>query len=205
MANINKVNIAYIKKWEGGLSRRLDDPWSKYPVPDGSGYHTNKGVTWNTFQSFAKQVGYVATPALFYAMPDNIWLGIYKIGFWNPMHGDRIPSQAIAELLADFAWGSGPGGATRQLQRYLNANGYGLVVDAGFGPKTLAALLNHIKKVGEKKAFDGIYQWRLAFLKSLSAAGANPGWFTRMADFYNYGISVIGKGVPILLFFLQLG
>lgn len=204
MASINKVNIAYIKKWEGGLSRRTDDSASSNPVPDGSGYHTNKGVTWTAFQSLASKLGYTASPALFYAMPDKIWLAIYKVGYWDPMKCDKIPSQAIAELLADFAWGSGTGGATRQLQRYLNANGYGLVVDAGFGPKTLAALLSHIKKVGEKRAFDGIYQWRLAFLKSLSTAGANPGWFSRMADFYNYGISIIGKGLPVLLFFLQL-
>ena len=134
-------------------------------------------------------------------MPDRIWLGIYKIGYWNPMQGDKIPSQAIAELLADFAWGSGTGGATIQLQKYLNSKGFGLLVDGGFGQKTLNALLTHIKRAGEKQAFEGIYQWRLKFLRSLSTASINPGWFTRMADFYNYGIGIIGKGAPIILFF----
>jgi len=47
MADINKVNFDYIKRWEGGLSKHPKDPAAKYPVPDGSGYHTNiGGVLW---------------------------------------------------------------------------------------------------------------------------------------------------------------
>lgn len=201
MANINKVNTGYILKWEGGLSKRLDDKYAQWPVPDGSGYHTNKGVTWVTFKEMAARVGYQATPKLFYEMPVKIWLGIYKIGFWDPMKGDHVNSQAIAEFLADFAYHSGVGGATIQLQQYLNKNGYSLKVDGGFGPKTLNALNELIKKAGEKKVFEGIYNERWAFLKSLSAAKANPGWFNRMADFYSYANDIIGKSAPILLFF----
>jgi hypothetical protein len=46
MANINAVNFDYIKKWEGGLSKDSRDQAAKDPVPDGSGYHTNIGITW---------------------------------------------------------------------------------------------------------------------------------------------------------------
>jgi lysozyme family protein len=97
MANFNQVNLKYIKRWEGGLSKDPKDKASAFPVPDGSGHHTNKGVTWATFTGLASEVGYKATPQLFYNMPDNIWLAIYKIGYWNPVQGDKINSQGIAE------------------------------------------------------------------------------------------------------------
>lgn len=199
MGNINQVNLKYIKRWEGGLSRDPKDRAANDPVPDGSGYHTNKGVTWSTFKGLAKQVGYTATPALFYKMPDNIWLAIYKIGYWNPVQGDKINSQGIAELMADWAWGSGPGTATKFLQRYLNQYKYGLFVDGNFGQKTLIALNDHIKKVGAKRAFENIYNVRLDFLKSLSDWSVfGTGWLNRMKDFYDYGITVAAKN-PIAI------
>jgi lysozyme family protein len=202
MANIKKANTKYIEKWEGGIGNDPNDHYARYPVPDGSGNHTNKGVTWVTFKSFATKAGYTATPALFYKMPMDIWLRIYKIGFWDPMRGDQIPSQALAELLADFAWGSGAGGATIQLQKYLNKNGFSLVVDGGFGPKTLAALLAHIKKVGEKKAFEGIFLHRIAFLKSLADfRHFGTGWLNRMKDFYDFAAKLVTpKSTGIFLF-----
>lgn len=194
MANINKVNTDYILKWEGGVGNDPRDTYAKWPVPDGTGNHTNKGITWVTFKQFAQRAGYVATPALFYKMPTDIWLKIYKIGFWDPMRGDQIPSQAIAELLADFAWHSGAGGATKQLQKYLNGQGYKLLVDGGFGPKTLEALISHIKRVGEKKAFDGFFLHRIAFLKSLEDYSAfGKGWLNRMKDFYDYAGDLVSK------------
>lgn len=44
--------IPHILKWEGGLSNHKNDSASKNPCPvtyNGvSGYHTNRGITWNT-------------------------------------------------------------------------------------------------------------------------------------------------------------
>jgi hypothetical protein len=52
MANLQKVNFDYIKKWEGGLSHNQKDSASRNPVPstpahpNPKGTHTNVGVTW---------------------------------------------------------------------------------------------------------------------------------------------------------------
>ena len=194
MANINAVNLDYIKRWEGGLSRDKNDPAAVDPVPDGSGYHTNKGVTWNTFKGLAKKIGYSPTAALFYRMPDNIWLAIYKIGYWDPMNGDKINSQGIAELLADWAWGSGPGTAARQVQRYLVSKGYKIAIDGAFGPASTKALNDEIKRAGAKKVFDDLYTARMNFLKSLGGwQFYGTGWTNRMKDFYNYGVKVVSE------------
>jgi hypothetical protein len=60
--------VPVLKKYEGGLSKAKTDTASKNPVPDGSGYHTNKGITWSTFKAMAQTIDYTATPTLFYQM-----------------------------------------------------------------------------------------------------------------------------------------
>jgi hypothetical protein len=71
MADFTRI-IPIIKQWEGGKSKAKTDRASAFPVPDGSGYHTNKGVTWETFLGSAKKVGYSPTIENFYKMPDSI-------------------------------------------------------------------------------------------------------------------------------------
>ena len=146
MADIQKVNFEYIRKWEGRLSKDRRDRASRYPVPDGSGYHTNIGVTWQAFLFNGPLLGYTPTPALFYDMPKEIWLRIYKIGYWDTMKADQINSQAIAEFLVDWAWGSGPSLAARKLQEYLNKHEYGLKVDGILGAISIGSLNHHISK-----------------------------------------------------------
>ena len=41
-----RLIIPFIKSKEGGLSKETSDTASADKVPDGSGYHTNKGITW---------------------------------------------------------------------------------------------------------------------------------------------------------------
>ncbi|MBL7812911.1 MAG: hypothetical protein JNL57_11855 [Bacteroidetes bacterium] len=192
MADIKKVNFDYIKRWEGGLSKDKRDSASKMPVPDGTGYHTNIGITWQTFVANAKLVGYTATPKLFYDMPKDIWLGIYQKGYWAMVKGDEIQSQAIAELMADWAWGSGPGTATGYLQALLKKNGLLQPVTQYFGPVTLGNLHTFIKNAGEKAAFEAIYQERVRFLKSIPSFKVyGVGWMNRMNDFYAYAQTIL--------------
>lgn len=196
MADIKKAQkfIAYIKQWEGGLSKDRGDYAARFPVPDGSGYHTNKGVTWQTFAGSAAKAGYTATPELFYKMPDDIWTKIFKVTFWDSVGADNINSQAIAELLVDWVWGSGPGIANKFVQRYLNTKGHALVVDGDFGGLSRKALNDEIKKRGEKAVFEDIYKLRYDFLDNL---GKNTypqfrtGWLNRMKDFYNMTVNII--------------
>lgn len=206
MANINAVNLDYIKRWEGGLSKDSRDKASAYPVPDGSGYHTNKGVTWQTFSGLAPKLGYTATPALFYKMPDNIWLKIYKVGYWDTVQGDKINSQAIAELCADWVWGSG-GYAIKLIQQALNKLGAYPPLPGSyvFGPQTLKNMNELIKKKGEKAVFDALFSARKQFMLNLGAqpdyAAFNVGWQRRIADFYNYASKLVTEKpiIPVLV------
>lgn len=106
--------IPFIIKSEGGLSAIKKDNASKNPSncgrdKNGNPYHTNKGVTWSTFQSFSKTAKYEANCSNFLSMPEDIWGKIYKIGFWDNVEGDRIKNQAIANIFAEISWMSGIG------------------------------------------------------------------------------------------------
>ena len=172
MANWRNI-IPFIRKAEGGLSKHSKDSAAKNPVPDGSGYHTNKGITWGTFTGLAARLGYTPTPALFYQMPDWVWEKIWKSGFWDAVKGDRITSQGVADILADFAWGAGPGRAIRVVQKVV-----GVPVDGRLGPQTLAAINRRGSGLIEplaaaKKAF---------YLSLQSAATFGAGWSKRLDE-----------------------
>lgn len=190
MANIYDAPafIAYVKQWEGGLSKDKRDAASAYPVPDGSGYHTNKGVTWQTFVSSAAKAGYPATPEVFYEMSDETWTKIFKVTFWDIVQADKIVSQSVAELIVDWTWGSGPGVSVPHVQRYLISKGYEFPrVTTNFGPITLTSLNNEIMKTGEKKVFEDLYKIRYNFLDVLGTKAYpmfRQGWLNRMKAFY---------------------
>ena len=61
----------------------------------------------------------------------------YKRNFWNPVGGDDILDQALAEKVFDIAVNAGIGTATKIVQRCLNIlNGASLKVDGACGPAT---------------------------------------------------------------------
>jgi len=151
MGNLSKANLDYILRWEGGLSKHERDSASRYPVPDGSGYHTNKGITWRVFSS----IHGTGADAIhrFYQMSQDDFREIYKL-YWNGVKADRVESQVIAEYMADFAWGSGVAGASRQIQKWLNTQGFKVAVDGKIGNQTIGAINELIEDKGEKIAFE---------------------------------------------------
>lgn len=194
MANVNKANIDLIRKWEGGLSKNPKDKAAQFPRPPGLEFHTNAGITWETFFTNAQKLGYEATAELFISMPDKIWLKIYKKLFWDGVKGDQIKSQAIAEFLTEWAWGSGPGTAVKKLQEYLNLHSGTdpLKVDGKIGPKTLDALHARIKQKGERVIFEDLDRMKRNFLNGLRDINTfGVGWYHRMDDFRNYAVSII--------------
>lgn len=165
MANYKNA-IPIVVRSEGGVSKDPTDTASRWPVPDGTGNHTNKGVTWQTFSSLAGKLGYVATPALFYAMPQNIWEKIFKNQYWDKIGGDALKSDAVAILLADWSFGSGSY-AVKNLQQVLNRTPFnkGLVVDGGIGPKTIAAA----NSVNQWQLLDKLQAERIDFINQIIA------------------------------------
>lgn len=178
MADLKKVNTAFILKWEGGLSRDKNDTASSHCIPDGSGIHTNKGVTWLIWKAtFGNDI------KGFYAMKPEKWILIYK-KYFDGVGGDRINSQRIAELFADWCWMSG-GLAKIGMQKWLNQCGMIVKVDGDIGNETIKALNKLIDTNGEKWSFESAYAYRVEWIKSLAQYPTfGKGWMRRMNDFY---------------------
>lgn len=192
MADYKKI-IPLIRQVEGGLSASLADEAHKDPVPDGSGYHTNKGITWTAFKDSAIHVGYMATPSLFYKMPDDIWEGIFKKMYWDQVRADEIESQAIADTLVDWAWASGPGAAVHGIQKFMK-----ITADGAIGPFTLG-FINRLAKGGERLFNDEFSAFKLNWYLSLDKQPGDgkgfelnyEGWKSRLAKVHTFTNSEI--------------
>jgi lysozyme family protein len=182
MAN-SALLVPLIIKWEGGLSKDRTDRAVLNPIDASVEYHTNKGIRYSTFYQWVIDTRQNLTYQDFLKMPQDIWHKIFKTLYWDEMRGDEINSQNVANMLVDFAWGSGPGSAGRAVQQVLNVEfGKGLVVDGKIGPKTLAA----INSVGEKLTLP-LYKKRLEFLHAIVKRDPTQkrfwdGWINRVED-----------------------
>jgi lysozyme family protein len=178
--------VSFIKVREGGLSSTTTDTASRNPSNCGNGsngkpYHTNKGVTWLTFSTLASKLGYSATCSNFMKMPDDIWAKIYKNGYWNPMMGDNIKNQAVANVFVEMAWGSGVAGATSALKKFFIAN-----YDKSFvNVSQMVDYVNQLDSDGKTPdLFEKLNTYRKYFYKSLNQPSNLTGWLNRLNAFY---------------------
>lgn len=199
MAKFDDI-IPLIKRHEGGLTGDPRDiSAAANPSPCGidkkfnKPYHTNKGVTYATFKSNAGALGYEANCDNFLKMPDDIWLKIFKNGYWNPMGLDNLNSKGISFLLVDFAWGSGVGGTKSWLTGFLKRN---YNIDAADTTTRVNSLNNLIAK-NESELVDKLYNDRLAHLKSLRGGTLwntyGKGWSRRLDELKNIATSGLTK------------
>jgi lysozyme family protein len=118
--------FAHLLAFEGGYVNDPVDP----------GGATNKGVTMQTFTRYAKTLlGVEPTLENLRTLTVEQARKIYKTGYWDTLHCDEIPDQALAEIIFDFYVNAGSN-AVRLLQQILK-----LMEDGVFGPATLRALL----------------------------------------------------------------
>jgi hypothetical protein len=175
----HKNQVGFIKKWEGGLS---NDPRDKnpasYPAPCSyrgqTGWHTNKGITYATFYSNAKKLGYTSSCENFFAMPDAIWLKIYKAGFWDKFLLDSYRSQSIADVIVSLAWGSG-----------INSN---FPISTGAysseNAKAFRDLFNRLTRtaIAEKRVHTKLLEHYRQFYISLNNPTYIRGWLRRVGE-----------------------
>lgn len=188
-----KDAVNFVKAWEGGLSAHPADSASNLPSPcgtDSSGnpYHTNKGITWATYTSSVSN----PTCEEFMSMPEDVWLKIWKERYWDRMGADKIENQGIANTVTSWAWGSGVGGARSSLRKFLNGLGYSnsQLVTAD----EIVNALNAEYKRNPLDLFDGLYEHRLNFFKSLSSWPTfGSGWSNRLADYKTFNSKYIGQ------------
>jgi lysozyme family protein len=190
MADYNNI-VSDILFFEGGLSKDKNDSASQNPVPDGSGNHTNKGITYKTFVSLAKQLNYDPTIKLFYEMPKDLWLKIYKLGFWDYIKAGSLNSQAIANLYVQMAWGSGRDTAITQMYNWLNKYKSNFVKSKT--KDNIIKAINSISQSSEElKLFLFLWDQRMLFLQSLKNWSIyKNGWTKRMNKIKSTGIDLI--------------
>jgi len=171
MAQLEKL-VPLILKWEGGY---VDDPADK-------GGPTNEGVTLSTW----KQQGYdkngdgvIDVEDLKLMTADEMVERILRPLYWNRWQADRIASQALANILVDWVWGSGRYGITIP-QGILGVEADGIV-----GEQTLHRLNAYPDTPG---LFEKIKQVRRAFLNMICVNRPEnrrflKGWLNRLNDF----------------------
>lgn len=155
----------FILKWEGGF---VNDP-------NDSGGATNKGVTLRTLRNY-RAARRLPAPSVedLRNISDAEWTEIFLLMYWGACAADNIASQAVANLLVDWYWMSGPT-AVRRVQRLVGAQPDGII-----GPKSIAAI--NIK--GEGLAQD-IYDDRRRFYEEIVSRRPSQrkflrGWFNRL-------------------------
>jgi len=198
-ANFEEIDD-FTEGWEGGATDDLSDNASKFPVPGthtyikkgkqhtSSHWHTNKGVTWQTFVANGKRLNYLPTPALFFKMPKDLWLKIAKARYWDVINLDEYKSQAIANIMFSWQWGSGYGWQNR-ISRYLKTKGITWipgVTKGSFKPiqfKLLAQIFNQLAAKAEKTIFLELIEQKRQFLQSLDDwPKYGKGWTNRLED-----------------------
>lgn len=153
----------FILRWEGGF---VDDPLDR-------GGATNKGITIGTFRNF---YGKDATVEQLKNITDEQWLHIFKSGYWDKWKADDIKNQSIANIVVDWAWGSGAATSIKQVQKIL-----GVAVDGIVGDDTLTA----INIAGQRSLFVKIHNRRIEFVEDIvkrdpSQARFLKGWKNRI-------------------------
>lgn len=180
--NLIDKYIAFVKKWEGGLSRDKSDSAAFYPCPTPylgkNGYHTNIGITYATWVTFYG----TGQDDKFYEMPTDMWFKIFKKGYWDKVKGDSYNSQNIAIFVTGMAWGSGARQASKSLQKSINDCGVKCTVDGVIGNETIKAA----NSIEPRKLFDALTDERERFFRVIGV-GKNAkflkGWLNRLEDY----------------------
>lgn len=141
---------------EGGWSDDPDDP----------GGATNHGITLATFQEYYPD----ATVDDLRSITDEEVERIYRVGYWNTINGDALPS-GVDLTLFDFGVNAGWRTAAEQIQRLAEVE-----VDGEIGPLTLAAI--------SKKS-------PTALIAQL--AGEQKAYYRGLADFPRYGTDWLNR------------
>jgi lysozyme family protein len=189
MANIN-IAIPYIKQYEGGLSKSQKDSARFNPAPfTYKGYntwHTNKGVTWKTFLDYSKILGYKASASNFFNMPDDIWLKIYKKGYWDIVKGDLYKSDVIASAVSDMGFMSGPEKTRLKLIKWINS-------EFKANAKTYNEFVDFVNNQEEKILFPALIAFRKRHFLSINQPSNHSGWLNRMDKLLVFGLEILKK------------
>lgn len=185
---LEKKIVSFIQKWEGGLSRDSTDTASKVTAPwryrGVTGWHTNKGVTFETFKRYAPVIGYAVTAKNFFEMPNDLWLKIMKRGYLSAYPLDEINHlPRIQAVIIEWAWHSGLSGSEVRLANFQRAE-MGINDSNITKREIIRNFKREITPLNEKVWFNKLCNRRLADLKRMPTWYKHGrGWTNRLNDF----------------------
>lgn len=175
--------IAFVKKWEGGLSSDPNDSAASCMCPTplkGKHYHTNIGITYAVW----KQEFGPGNDHRFLNMSSEDWFRIFKKGYWDTMRADEFTSEECAVFIVGMCWGSGKRQATKSLQQAIINCGVNVVKDGQLGPKTIQAA----NSIDPCDLFTALTNERERFFRAIAKPGSKnakflKGWLNRLKDY----------------------
>lgn len=182
----------FTKAREGGLSKDKSDSRSKWPVPDGTGNHTNSGISWKTFVYLGPILGYDPTPANFYAMTKDkpeIFDKIYD-HFWEESGANQIKSQPVSHYVFQGLWGGGYFTMISDIQKFFK----GAVKVTGDMEPATSAKVNVFcgSNANEMAFFIYCHEKRILYLKSCKTFKKHgKGWLARMEKLKAFNLKLI--------------
>jgi lysozyme family protein len=173
MADFN-LSIDIILKHEGGFVNHPSDP----------GGATNRGIIFTLFKQYSKALGLLPTIDALKSLTEDQAKFIYREHFWNPMKGDEIINQNIADILFDGYVNMG-GKALKMMQKEAGTT----LVDGSIGADSIRA----INLANARVLFQGYKDSRIKFYIDL--ADRKPkmkvflkGWLNRINSFEYKGL-----------------
>lgn len=179
MADFRKAQ-AKVKVFEGGYS---NDPRDKGNFVDGKLIGTNHGISAPVLKEW---LGRTPTVDDMKNLSYETALQIYKKNYWNPIGGDRINNQSIAELLYDHAVNAGLGNAAKVVSDSLG-------VKVGIPFTTTVDRIN--SHPNQKELFEKIKEARKQHYERLGGYALNS-WLNRLKAITFQDIQ---NNIPIIL------
>jgi lysozyme family protein len=174
--NLNDRLVPFIIGMEGGW---VNDPADK-------GGETNRGITLGTFNFLCKRtLGLEPTHELFMSLSRE-QVALFVKWYWDDVRASEFYSQAVAEYVTDWNWGSGLS-AKKCLQRVLTTVfRKNLSVDGIIGPASIEAA----NSVSGPDLLAALYRERIAFYERIAPDGSTnarfrKGWKNRASAQYN--------------------
>ena len=202
--------IPFIRQAEGGLTGNpADANPAANPSPCGidpnynAPYHTNKGITWETYQGY-RGAGNTDCQE-FLQMSDGLWASIWKVKYWDAVKAGQIENQAIANTYASWAWGSGVGGANNLMKKALKQR-YGYSESDVNTLDKRIAILNQEARQDVNQLFNLLSDERRKYFLSLTHLSVfHNGWLSRLEKFKTYNRRHLNQREDNTLIYLLIG
>ena len=175
MATVSGI-LDHISKWEGGLSDN----------PNDAGGLTNRGVTIGTFKTLAPSlIGVDGTPDNLRNLTQDQWVAFVTY-YWNKVMGDSIDDQCVANMIADWYWGSGSW-AVANVVKVLNDNYNAGLPYNGVNTVMNQDIIDAINAQDPVDLYKNLYAARIQYYNNLVAAVPTDsvflnGWTNRVND-----------------------